>query len=186
MGKTTKIIMDNIDTLLKDDKKRKVVLLIGFLLILIIFISSIIPDDNKNKKEDTNTKNSQNSSLKDYEKDIESEVLDLVRHIDGVGRVKVMVTLESSEEFLYQFDSKTQSTEKTNDKQEQVVIVDDENGNKKALVKTKKLPKIMGIVIVCDGAENIDVEYRIVNALTTAFDISSANVSVVLHSKTDN
>ncbi len=185
MGKNANIIMDNIQTILRDEKKKKIIVIIGILLIIIIFISEILPDKPKSEKT-TDVNKSESYELEEYEKKLKDEIFDLVKHIDGVGRVKVMVTLENSEEILYQYDSKVQSTQDSQDKQEEVVIVDDENGNKQALVRTKKLPKIMGIVVVCDGAEDIDVEYRIVDALTTAFNINSSNVSVVLHSKSEN
>lgn len=185
MGKNANIIMDNIQTILRDEKKKKIIVIIGILLIIIIFISEILPDKPKSEKT-IDVNKSESYELEEYEKKLKDEIFDLVKHIDGVGRVKVMVTLENSEEILYQYDSKVQSTQDSQDKQEEVVIVDDENGNKQALVRTKKLPKIMGIVVVCDGAEDIDVEYRIVDALTTAFNINSSNVSVVLHSKSEN
>lgn len=186
MGKTIKIIKDNIDLILKDDKKRKIILIIGFLLILIIFISGILPDKPKKEKINNDVYKEENDSLKEYENSVEEEIYNLIKHIDGVGRIKVMVTLETSQEILYQFDSKTQVNQNSQDTQQQVVIVEDENGNKKALVKSKKLPKIKGIVVVCDGADDIDVQCRVVDALTTAFDIGSSKVSVVLHSKTEN
>lgn len=178
------LIVKNLDEILKDDKKRKIIIIVAFVLILLIFLSSIIPKSDHEIQKDVSTKANQNE-LEEYREDVTAQILDLVSHIDGVGRAKVMVTLQNSEEILYEYDTKIKNDDNTTDKEQQVVIVDDENGNKNALIKTKKLPKIKGVVVVCDGALDIDVEYRVTNAIKTAFGLSSLDVCVVLHDQSD-
>lgn len=178
------VIINNLDEILKDDKKRKIIIIVGIILIAIIFLSSIL--ENPIKEETLTKQTNESNDLKEYKDLVEQQILDMIKYIDGVGRVKVMVTLESTEEVIYQYDSTNQQTEKSSDVKEQVVIIDDENGNDKALVRSTKLPKIQGVVVVCDGAENVEVEYRITNALKTALGLGSNEVCVVLYSKTEN
>ena len=98
-----------------------------------------------------------------------------------------MLTLESGSEYVYQSETK-RSTDRTDtsgettqerlDDEHTIVMVEGDNGKKQALIRTELTPKIQGIVVVCDGADQVSIQTQIIDVLTTAFGISSARVSV--------
>lgn len=169
--------------IIKGDKKIKIFTLLGLIGILLIFLSTTNSFDKKKDKEPLN-----NSS---YLQTLESRVLKLVKGIDGVGKVNVMVTLEGGVEYVFAQEQKN-SADKTedydgnnikkiqqsDDSEEKYILVDGNSGKREALVKTELEPKVKGVVIVCQGADDPIVQNRILEAVTTVLDISSTRVCV--------
>jgi stage III sporulation protein AG len=165
------------------DKKIKTLTIIGLLGILLIFLSSGF---SFNEKKDKDTK--ENST---YLKTLENRVLGVVKSIKGVGEVNVMVTLEGGVEYVFAQEQK-QSEDKTEDfdgpntkkrqqrdnSEEKYILVDGENGKREALIKTELEPKVKGVVIVCEGADDLVVQRRVLEAVTIALDISSTRVCI--------
>lgn len=173
-----------VDSVVQDDKKRKLILIAGIILIGIIFLSGFWND-----KKDSHAAQStaQGITEEEYVQQLEKKVKELLRGIDGVGNLDVMLTLESGSEYVYQSETK-RSTDRTDtsgettqerlDDEHTIVMVEGDNGKKQALIRTELTPKIQGIVVVCDGADQVSVQTQIIDVLTTAFGISSARVSV--------
>lgn len=170
---------------LKSDKKIIVMVVLGLAGILLIGLTSILP-----QKEQSTPIKAQDTSTEEYKKKLEQEVLDLVTSIDGVGKAKVMITLKNGVEYVYVKEEK-QNTDKTNgtlgsdqtlqqrDNYEQkTIIVEDENGRKTALLKTTLEPTVKGVVVVCQGGDDLTVQQAVIDAVKTALGIGSNNVCV--------
>lgn len=192
MSSEKKNPMSFLEHLIQDDKKLKLMIFCGLCLIGILFLSSILSGEKKEKNTSETTVQTEVITMEQYVEQLEKKISDLVGRIDGAGRVQVMLTLENGSETVYQSDysrqmerSETTGGSYQEQLQESVVVIEGENGQKQALIKTEKAPAIQGVVIVCDGAENSRVEQRITNAITTAFSISSARVAVVKYSAAD-
>ena len=59
------------------------------------------------------------------------------------------------------------------------ILVRDADGSEQALAVMEVEPVVKGVIIVCQGGNNPTVQQNIINAVTTALDISSARVCVV-------
>ena len=105
-----------------------------------------------------------NFNVSSYENKLEERLLDLVEKIDGVGKAKIMVTIESSIEYIYaqerrektdkisDFKDKTPlKLQERNDEEKKLMLVDGPSGRRQALIKTEIQPKIKGVVVVCQG-----------------------------------
>lgn len=172
--------------LLKGDKKVRIIVAIGILGITLILLSELITPKNKAKQEVSSTSDSISMS----KEMLEEQVYDLITSIDGVGRAKVMVTLETSVEYVYAKEAKTdtdvtrdisngKSTKTTQkDKSEETYIFVDGSDGKQALLTTEKAPRVKGVVVVCEGGDDKLVQSRIIDAVTTAFDIGANRVCV--------
>ncbi|MGL5972547.1 MAG: hypothetical protein ACRCZK_02335 [Oscillospiraceae bacterium] len=171
---------------LESDKNIKVIVISGFLAIILLFASQFT------KKDETNIdiKNVHTENSLEYIEYMENKIHKMVSSINGVGNLSVMVTLESSEEYIYAQEEKKNSdliTSNNNgdfknqqkDTYEERIIVIDKNGNKNALIKKKLEPQVKGVVIVCDGINDSNVKSNIYEAVKTAFDISLSRVSVI-------
>ena len=57
--------------------------------------------------------------------------------------------------------------------------MEDSDGSQKALSVTEISPEIRGVVVVCGKGSDAELQQNIINAVTTALQISSTRVCVV-------
>lgn len=180
-------LKDKLLDLLKGDKKIKFIVAVGILGIILILLSDVFAPNKENKA----TTTASDYSLSQENQELEKQIYDMVATIDGVGRAKVIVTLENSAENIYAKEEK-RNTDVTKDAQggqdtkttqkdsteEKYIFVDDPDGGKQALLTTQKAPLVKGVVVVCEGGDDTTVRSRIIDAVTTALDIGSNRVCV--------
>ncbi len=173
--------------LFASDKKVRIIVLIGMIGIGLIFLSGLLKGD---EKESAVTEQTFDSAA--YTAALEEKIHAMVSGISGVGEAKVIITLESSTEYVY-VNEKKETADSTKDyaegetKKEQerlnyeqnVILIDQEGGKREALLQTTLEPKVKGVVVVCQGGENVEVEKRVTDAVTTALAISTSKVCVV-------
>lgn len=172
----------------KGDKGKKIIVFAGIAGMVLILLSSVLP----RSPSKTTTQNQTDSMNAQYEAKLEERLTSIVSNISGAGKTKVLVTLENGVENIYASDYKknsdkteeydsgiTEKTQETTDSEESIVMVEGSDGRKQALITTQIEPQIKGVVIVCDGGESASVKQRIIEAVTTALDISSEKVCVI-------
>ena len=190
LNKTNILRSKNLKNIIKfdiSDKRNLVILLICALGFIMIILSGW-GDEATNK---SSKKIENNFNVISYEKDLENRLVDIVEKIDGVGKTKIMITLENSIEYIYAKEKKqkrdkiddynnnvTLKTQERNDQEEKLMLVDGPNGKKHALIKTELQPKIKGVVIVCQGGDNPVIGQKITNLITTVLDIPTSKVYV--------
>lgn len=126
-----------------------------------------------------------------YEKELEQRLETILGSIAGVGRVRVMVTLESGYGYEYAkenrvdsdrlSDIKADTNEKIQEKstsEESYVMVDTKGGGKEPLITKELEPRVQGVVVVCDGGSNPAVISNILETVGVAVKLSSAEISV--------
>lgn len=160
----------------------KKILLIVFLFIsgiILLFISEM-PKDKKN------VKNTETTTLRtladDYALALEERLTSIISAIDGVGAVRVMVTVESTGEdvYLHNFDygeNENPDGKNSYEQKDEYVIVNNGDSEEGIVVKVQQ-PEIRGVAVVCQGASSEKVRAAIVQTVTALLDISSARVSV--------
>ena len=129
-------------------------------LILLLGISLIIVSipSGKTKK---NTQFIENTAKEDstdlYVKKQESRLVNALKHVEGVGKVKVMITVNSSKEAVVNKDCpyllSSSEKEKTVKEDEQTVLVE-EDGKKVPYVIKEVEPVVEGVVVVAKGGWN--------------------------------
>ncbi len=155
-----------------------ILVIIGIIAIGGIFLSESVTKSkaNENKQNETTRE-----SVKEYEEKTEKKLQEILSQIEGIGKCSVMVTVDSGEESVYSADveSEDQSGEnsKASSQKSKYVIVEDE-GQKPVLEKEIE-PTIRGVIVVCEGADDVYVREAVVDSLRAALGISSANISVV-------
>ena len=153
-------------------------MLLFFFGLLALLISAIQPD--KGQAQETNTTTL--FSSESYAQSIEKRLTALLSVMEGVGNVRVMVTVESGSENYYLSDKNSgQASDdggrSSADLQEDHVIVRSGNEERGILVKVAE-PEIRGVAVVCSGGSDPAVQARVVDAVTALLDLSSARVSV--------
>lgn len=142
---------------------------------------------------DTTTvkKDSDQWSMLDYEDYYESTMKGILEEIIGVGEVIVKVNLDSTEEKVYQTNTRigTQVTEERDhqggnrtidDTSRDETVVTISNGSVETPVEVKTVkPTIRGVVVVAQGAENPKVKSWIFDVIQRSLDVPAHRISIV-------
>ncbi|MDE6470000.1 MAG: hypothetical protein K2L19_03140 [Eubacterium sp.] len=155
-----------------DSKKIKIIVAVGLIGIVLIFASDMLGKDNK-KQEVSNDK----ISYEEYTDQLESKLKNLITAIDGVGECHVMITLENTTESVYATDVEFKNDNDSINQKDEYVFYDSEKGETPVLIK-EYLPKVQGVTVVCTGGDNIAVKEKIIQAVTSLFNIPTNRVSV--------
>ncbi len=118
--------------------------------------------------------NSSATTLHNYETQMEEKLEKLLAEIDGAGSVKVMISVDGTaeKEYLKNTISKTENGVKV--VEETTVFV-----NGKPQLTKEKYPEILGVVIICQGGENIKVKMAITEVVTTVLPVASDNIRIL-------
>ena len=167
-------MIDKIKTLIKrliekiPKEKRPIILAAGGVLLMCVILLSSFFDAGKNEIKDTKS-DTETYEENGYVSELERKLTDIISSIEGAGRVKVMITLENSEENVYAVD--------INESKNEYVLIKTSSDEGGLLLKIIQ-PKIRGVAIVCDGGEISKVKMRILDAACSAMGISSSKVSI--------
>lgn len=146
-----------------EDKRPKILLFVGLALMALIFLSGLGANTEKTQTEE----NSSQPYL--YAEETEKKLENIISAIDGAGRCKVMVTVDTSEENIYATD--------INDVKSEYVVIKT-NSNEGGLLLKIIQPKIRGVAVVCDGGDSYITVNNITEAVCSVLGISSTKVSV--------
>lgn len=124
------------------------------------------------------------------EKALEKRLEELLESIDGAGRVKVMINLEGSTEYVVEKDRKERRTETTQGSgemeengveiqlEEETVFSEKESSGSPYVVQELN-PEIEGVVILAEGGGNAVVAENISKAVEALFSIETHKIVVM-------
>lgn len=127
-----------------------------------------------------------------YAEFLAGELEEILKYMDGVGSVKVLVTVENTplkivekdnpneRNTIYESDSEggTSNTMQLKNDLKTVYTVD-ENGNEVPLVVRENAPDIEGVVVVAQGGGNENIKVHITEAIEALFGIEPHKIKVV-------
>ena len=188
------MLKDKINQFFKGDgnNKKKIENLSFFLIILVVTVIAInvIWKDERAEQNQNNTDTSKKlASIEEttyIENDLESRLEDILSNISGVGKVKVLITYNETEELIPVYN-KTDKKSTTNevdssggtrvieeiDASEEVVYQNDEIITQKTIS-----PKIEGAIITAQGANNSLVKTNIIQAVEAATGLATHKIQV--------
>ena len=162
---------------LKKYKYAALVLVLGLALLLIPFRRS------ERKASETPEPVKTQPVTTDYVQEMESRLTKMLLQIDGAGRVCVMLTLHRGEQTQYQTDSKVtneQTSAGTQTSEERkTVILSEGSAYDEAAVASVIYPQFLGALIVSEGADNAQVRWNIVSAVSVLTGLGSDKITVV-------
>ncbi len=181
-------LINEIKKILSDKKVSNllaVLLVIFFALIAINIISPDLVSNSKEKNEVSGIVNDVSNNIL-YEEKEKEELISILKKIQGVGLVEVKINFESNEVKVPAYEKTTQNTTteesdneggKRTNKQEndssKVVMSD----NEPYILQTYK-PKVLGIVVVAEGAADSKVKHDIEVAVANLYNLSANKVNV--------
>ena len=108
---------------------------------------------------------------------MEDKTESIISSIDGVGKCKVMITLQETDENIYAQNLDENKNSGYISKKSEYVLYEDNNNDSPVLIK-QSFPKVMGVAVVCQGGNNANVKEKIISAVSSLFGISTAKISV--------
>ena len=170
---------------LPEGKMKKLILVVGIIAAALIALSAVFPEA-KTENTELPQKGTDEETAR-YEAQLCERVHRIVSLIKGVGKLDVTVTLESGIEYVYAKEEKSDSDVRSSgsdgvstssSSEEKLILVEDANGRKTALLRKMILPAVRGVVVVCDGGGDPQVINAVTEAVKTALGIRSTQVFV--------
>ncbi|NFM31879.1 stage III sporulation protein AG [Clostridium botulinum] len=187
--------LKKLETNPKNNKKNMNILIVVLVGVLFLIAGSTLKKDSvMSKNENPKNKQTQKEKIEvkndDYEKETQNKLKATLEKIDGVGKVEVMITFESGEEKVPAVNinnSTNKSVEKdteggtrntTQENEGSSVVVTNDGDKTQPLIVKEYKPKITGVCIVAEGAENNITKLRISKAVVDLFSLAENKVNV--------
>lgn len=146
------------------------------ILILIIgFVFMLLPTKRSSESGATKTQ----MEITAQETDICQQIQEILEQVDGAGKVRVMLSESEGREIIYQVDEDYTEHENGIESENRTVIVSDDNKNETALVKKDNPPKYLGVIVVCQGADQASVRLAVVDAVSKITGLGADKISVL-------
>ncbi|HZK57963.1 MAG TPA: stage III sporulation protein AG [Clostridia bacterium] len=190
--------LEKIKDLFKELMSKKyvanIVVLLAIAIIALIFTGDFFTKDTSTKsnaqKIGKDTFVQDNDMFKTEEAIIEERLKQILGKIKGTGEVEVMITFDMGSEIIPASNTveiKDVSEEKdagggtrtvqTQNTTENIVISSDNSGNKPLVLREIK-PQVRGVIVVAEGADDIEVKMRLYDAVKTVLQVSGDRVQV--------
>lgn len=143
-------------------------LLIIVLTIVVIFIFLSSHDLNFSFKSESQNQNN------DYVTALESRLENLLSNVKGVGKINAFITVDGSEEEIILKNREEKVVNGVKSLIESAVLV----GGKPYVIKTEN-PSVIGVVIVCEGADDLSVRLSINEIVLTTLKVNSDSVRII-------
>lgn len=160
------------------DKKVIILIVCGILGMLLLLLTETSNGTAKNTQEQANDGV---YDFSDYEKDLTDKVTELVSAVNGAGNVKVLLTLECYEEYVYAQDEEVienKSEGNSNIEQKKSYIVIDNDKLQEGVLIKIVTPRVRGVGVVCDGGASPLIRQEITDILCAALGIGASKVHI--------
>ncbi len=109
----------------------------------------------------------------------EEQLAQILSTVSGAGKVKVMLSVMTGEEVLYQTDEDYAGSEDNDTWRKDTVTVSDAQRVENGLIKQKNPPTYQGAVVVCQGADSPSVRLAIVDAVSKITGLGTDKISIM-------
>lgn len=156
-----------------------------------------VPDGREGSEEKGIQAAGEMADTSDYEAYLEEKTARTLQYVEGVGEVKVMITLKSSAQKIIEKDqqSSSQTTEEedsqggtrtSNDISSDRTSIYEQNsdGSQSPYVSKELLPEIEGVVVIADGGDNAVVVQNITEAVQALFGVEAHKIKIMKRADT--
>ncbi len=152
---------------LKEKKSIEVIVaVIAVVLMLVLYFSAKSSSSAKSE-------NKQVAAVNDYCARTEAELATALKAMKGVGNTKVMISWESGVETVIAYATSNSGNNITT-----TPTIIQSQGSSSPIVLKELYPKALGVIIICQGGNNIAVKLDIMNAVSVLLDIPQSKINV--------
>lgn len=151
-----------------------------------------IEENSDTQRKGTNEKTEKIEGVEEYEGYMENKLEQAISAMEGAGKVKVMITVNTSRELIVAKDTpviRSNTTEndseggsrtvnELNSEEETVYRKESDGSSSPYVVKTLQ-PIIEGVVVITQGGDRPEVSKNITEAIVALFDIEPNKIKVV-------
>jgi len=172
-----------------NEKNKKTLIVLGlFAGIVLIILSFFSASNSSGKYKDPAGNIKSNLIITDtetYISALERKLCELLKRVNGVSEPFVMLTLDSSSEYIY---ASKQSVKESSSKdgeiiqkdiQKDIILYEDEKKSKSPILVKEIQPKIKGVAVICRGISDSNTQLKIINLVSTALNIPANKVYVL-------
>ena len=153
-----------------------IVVIAGVLLVMISWQGSGSDSEPEVSKQKSATQaESSMDSQEAYRISMEKKVASVLSNVQGVGKTKVMITLQASREKVPLKDNERSG----NDLKEDTVLTEKSDNSTSPYVLQEKEAVVEGIVIVCGGGGDENVRQEIITAVQVLFNVEVHKIKVM-------
>ena len=153
------------------NKKQTAIILLCLFAAVCLIVSEWTT--NENPKTDT-----AQTDETDYAAQLEERLGEILSSVDGAGKTRVLITLRTGTETVFAHDDRLDSEPSRTQSEQTYVTLRDGSRDTGLPLKTLS-PQILGVAVVCEGAEIPRVRQAITETVTAALGIGASHVSVV-------
>ena len=161
-----------------------IILLVGLLLVVIAMPVSDIKSDQT--QDEQQMQKAENASEDTYADALETRLENALAKVEGVGNVKVMITLASSSEKVVEKDQEMTSEVQEGESRgkntsSETAVYANGNGEETPYVKQELSPRIEGVLVIAEGGDNAIVIENITEAVQALFGVDTHKIKVMKH-----
>lgn len=168
-----------------NNKSPKEAMLILFLSGILIYVILIPVDDKTKESQQTiSVRTEENNTYKsdEYKEQLENELEEFLSQIKGMGKVKVLIYMKNSQEYIVEKDNPSTISEGTDNKEkindEATVYTVNDMGEQVPFIAQTVLPDIDGVVIAAQGASDEKMRLQIFNLVKALYGLEVNKIEV--------
>ena len=156
----------NIIEKIKNNKKAQyaAVIIISLLITILFLLNSVVKNDSV----------ATSSEVDAYVSRLENKLSEVLSEVKGVGKVSVVIKVDGGMETVIATKTITTENGGKTEREETPVLV-----NGKTVPLKELYPKISGVIIVAEGADNISVMKKIQQATLSLLDIDLNKIEIL-------
>ena len=186
-GKTSKLF-----------KNRTIENLTFFIIILVVTLVLVkyIFSGDKSEKQSSNYNNAElvysNDVLQEqetvsYKDDLKSELINILKKINGVGEVDVLITYSETSKLVPVYnENSSESKTSEGDTEGGTRVIESYDSSKEVVTDESSepiteriiMPKIEGAIVICEGANDINVKNNVISAVEAATGLKVHKIQV--------
>ncbi len=117
--------------------------------------------------------------IEQIEPQLQDTLAQLLSHLEGAGKVEVMLTQSKGQQTLYQTDEDTSVSDGNTDTHRQTVLVSGNDRGETGLIRQINPPTYQGAIVLCQGADNANIRLSIVEAVMSVTGLRSDCITVL-------
>lgn len=164
----------------------KVIVAAGLIGIALIFLSGLFQkDQGQNEPVKGQDDALMIERAERYKQQLTDELGNMIASIEGAGRTKLMLTLDSTVQYSYAADSdiktddKNAADEHQSDEKRSYLVIKNQSGAEQALSLGGMMPAVRGVLVVCEGGDRKEVAQAVCSAVSAAVHIPESRVCVL-------
>jgi len=159
---------------IKTIKNYEIILSLLIIAVVLLIYFSVSEKDTEKKVE-------VESATMGLTDNLEERLSGILTQIEGVGEVGVLITFNSTVEQVTASTENNHSTTTSSGSNSTTTSTNTSSpiiSNQNVIVLQEKMPEIIGVIVVAEGASDLKVRLNILNAVSTALDIDKNSIQI--------